>query len=190
MIICRHTGSPVLDRSTLSPSFALIYLSVLDLSTRDRGYARLRMAGIGSLLQRWGVGRNMKKDEMKTKGQMESEISESLTRFEKDHMGRGPLEIRTTLFDDVVFMRMRGVLTPAERQLVEAPNPNDGLRLIKRMRTELLEGARPLLDVLIARITGCQVVSMHTDISTVTGERILVFMLDRCPDYREPRKSA
>jgi len=127
---------------------------------------------------------------MKTQGQMESEISESLTRFEKDHMGRGPLDIRTTLFAEVVFVRMRGVLTPAERQLVEAPNPTEGLRLIKRVRTELLEGARALLDVLITNITGRQVVSMHTDISTVTGERILVFILDGCPDYREPRKSA
>jgi uncharacterized protein YbcI len=132
----------------------------------------------------------MGRGEMKTQGQMESEISESLTRFEKDHMGRGPLDIRTTLFAEVVFVRMRGVLTPAERQLVEAPNPTEGLRLIKRVRTELLEGARALLDVLITNITGRQVVSMHTDISTVTGERILVFILDGCPDYREPRKSA
>lgn len=125
---------------------------------------------------------------MKTKGQMETEISESITCFEKEHMGRGPLEIRTALFDDVVFVRLRGVLTPAERQLVEAQNPSDGLRLIKRMRTELLEGARPLLDALITQITGRQVISMHTDISTTTGERLLVFILDRNPEYRESRK--
>ena len=120
---------------------------------------------------------------------MESEISEWLTRFERDHMGRGPLDIRTVLFADVVFIRMRGVLTPAERQLIETQNPSDGLRLIKRMRTELLEGAKPLLDALIAQITGRQVISMHTDISTMTGERLLVFILDASPDYREPRKT-
>jgi uncharacterized protein YbcI len=125
---------------------------------------------------------------MKTKGQMETEISESLTRFERDHMGRGPLDIRTTLFADVVFVRMRGVLTPAERQLIETQNPSDGLRLIKRMRTELLEGARPLLDALVTQITGRQVISLHTDISTTTGERLLVFILTASPDYREPRK--
>jgi uncharacterized protein YbcI len=125
---------------------------------------------------------------MKTKGQMESEISESLARFEKDHMGRGPLDIRTMLCAEVVLVRMCGVLTPAERQLIEASATGDGLRLIKRVRTELLEGARPMLDALIAKATGRKVVSMHTDISTVTGERILVFILDGSPGYREPRK--
>ncbi|MDM7998141.1 MAG: DUF2294 domain-containing protein [Acidobacteriota bacterium] len=126
---------------------------------------------------------------MKTKGQIEAEISELLTRFEKEHMGRGPLDIRTTLFAEVVFVRMRGVLTPAERQLVGSPTPGDGLRLIKRVRTELLEGARPMLDALVLGITGRKVVSMHTDISTVTGERILVFILDGIPVYREPGKA-
>jgi len=126
---------------------------------------------------------------MKSKGQMESEISESLTRFEKEHMGRGPLDIRTMIFSDVVFVRMRGVLTPAEKQLAQSSGGGEGLRLIKRMRAELLEGASAILYKLIADITGRGVISMHTDISTVTGERVLIFILDGCPNYREARKS-
>lgn len=122
---------------------------------------------------------------MKTKGQLESEISETLARFEKEYMGRGPLEIRTVLLEDVVFVRLRGVLTPAERQLVSKDAPSEGRLLIKRMRTELLESARTLLDTLLEQLTGCAVISLHTDISTTTGERILIFVLDGRPAYEE-----
>ncbi|HEY3378319.1 MAG TPA: DUF2294 domain-containing protein [Armatimonadota bacterium] len=115
----------------------------------------------------------------KTTGQLEAEISEAITRFEREYMGRGPQETRTQLLEDCVLVRLRGVLTPAETQLVHMDNRLEGRRLVKRMRTELLENARPLLDTMISHITGRGVVSMHTDISTVTGERIILFTLDK-----------
>jgi uncharacterized protein YbcI len=115
---------------------------------------------------------------VKTRGQLEAEISEALTRFEKDYMGRGPTETRTHLFEDIVLVRLRGVLTPAEQQLIQGENPLEGRRLVKRMRAELLENAHPLLEAVINEITGSTVVSMHTDISTTTGERVIIFVLD------------
>ncbi|MBM3888453.1 MAG: DUF2294 family protein, partial [Verrucomicrobia bacterium] len=36
---------------------------------------------------------------------------------------------------------------------------------------------RPLLEALVTDITGQKVRGLHTDISTVTGERIIVFSL-------------
>ena len=114
---------------------------------------------------------------MKSKGQLETEISEAITRFEKEYMGRGPLETRTLLIEDMVVVRLRGVLTPAERQLTKTDNSLEGIRLVKRMRTELIENARPLLDTVIEDITGSSIVSVHTDISTNTGERIIIFVL-------------
>lgn len=118
---------------------------------------------------------------MKTRGQLEAEISEAITRFEKEYMGRGPLETRTMLVDDMVLVRLRGVLTPAERQLTSSENPLEGLRLVKRMRMELIENARPLLNAVIEEITGMPVLSLHTDISTNTGERIIIFVLKDRP---------
>ena len=47
------------------------------------------------------------------------------------------------------------------------------------MRNELLEGSRPALEVVITRVTGCRVVSLHTDISTRTGERLIAVTLDQ-----------
>jgi uncharacterized protein YbcI len=114
----------------------------------------------------------------KTKGQVEAEISDAIVRFELDYMGRGPEEARTYLVDDMVLVRLRGVLTPAEKQLAKAEGGSlPGRTLIKQVRRELIEKARPLLESIIADLTGQPVRSLHTDISTVQGERIIVFSL-------------
>lgn len=114
--------------------------------------------------------------EKKTKGQAESQIGEAIIKFEREYMGRGPAETRTYIIKDMVFVRLKGVLTPAEEQLAKSP---EGADLIKKTRMQLLESARVLLEKMISEITTCQVQSMHTDISTRTGERVIVFTLDR-----------
>ena len=112
----------------------------------------------------------------KTKGQIEALICESIIKFEKEYMGRGPTEIRTYIIKDMVFVRLKGVLTPAEEQLSKT---NEGANLIKKTRVQLLEGARILLENIILDITNCQIKSLHTDISTKTGERVIIFTLDQ-----------
>lgn len=110
----------------------------------------------------------------KTKGQIEAEISEAIITFEKEYMGRGPKETKTYLMEDMIFVRLKGVLTPAEEQLAKTPG---GADLIKKTRVQLLEGARVLLEKIIYEVTNNHVKSMHSDISTKTGERIIVFTL-------------
>lgn len=113
----------------------------------------------------------------RTKGQIEAEISEAIISFEKEYMGRGPDETRTYFLEDMVVVRLQRVLTPAERQLAKADPNSKGRALVKQVRMELLEKARPLLEKTICDITGKKVISLHTDISTVTGERVIVFTL-------------
>jgi len=115
--------------------------------------------------------------ENSTKSQIEVEISEAIIKFEKEYMGRGPDETKTYYLDEIVVVRLQRVLTPAEKQLAKADESTRGRALVKQIRTELLEKARPLLEKTISDITGRRVVSLHTDISTVTGERIIVFTL-------------
>ena len=117
----------------------------------------------------------------KTKGQMEAEISNALIQFEKDYMGRGPKETQTYIIDDLILVRLKGVLTPAEQQLAKNP---EGMNLIKKIRSNLLEQARELLMEVIERITGLKVISLHTDISTKTGERMIIFTLNENLDAR------
>jgi uncharacterized protein YbcI len=112
----------------------------------------------------------------KSKGMIEAEISEAMIKFEKEYMGRGPLETRTYVVEDMVIVRLTKVLTRAEEQLTRTA---EGLALIKKVRVTLLEEARHLLEAIIKDIVDSKVLSMHTDISTTTGERVIIFVLDR-----------
>lgn len=118
----------------------------------------------------------------KSKGQLEAEISDALTRFEKEHMGRGPLEIRTYIVDDMVIVRLKGVLTKAELNLVKSDRNVRARELIKQVRIELIENGRSFLEDMIKGITRRKIRSLHTDVSTITGEKLIVFSLDRAPE--------
>lgn len=126
---------------------------------------------------------------IKSKGQIEAEVSEALIKFEKEYMGRGPEETKAYIIDDMIVIRLQRVLTPAEQQLAKTNEPMKGRMLVKQIRTELLEKGRPLLEAAITNITGRKVISLHTDISTVTGERIIVFTLDGSPLPDNPEKN-
>lgn len=106
---------------------------------------------------------------------IEAEISEALIKFEKEYMGRGSIETRTYIIQDMVIVRMKGVLTRAETQLTRS---GEGLDLIKKVRIRLIEEARDMLSAILTEIGGCACRSMHTDISTVTGERVIVFTME------------
>ncbi len=111
----------------------------------------------------------------KSKGMIEAEISEAIIKFEKEYMGRGPTETRTYIIHDMIIVRLKGVLSKAEKNLTSKP---DGVELIKKIRLKLLEELKPEIEAIIKEITGYAPVGMHTDISTVSGERIIVWTLE------------
>ena len=115
------------------------------------------------------------KRKRKTRGQSEAEFTKAIIRFEKEYLGRGPMEARTLFLKDMIFVRLRGVLTPAEMKLAE---DREGQALVKETRRQLHESSRPLLEGVVRDIVGCGVISLHTDMSTKTGERIIVFTVD------------
>ncbi|MBM4056215.1 MAG: DUF2294 domain-containing protein [Planctomycetes bacterium] len=117
----------------------------------------------------------------KTKGQIEAEISEAIIKFEKEYMGRGPLEAKTYIIDDLILVRLKGVLTKAEYQLANPVDIVNGRTLIKQMRIALLEKGRPLLEAVVESIINQKMISLHTDISTRTGEKVIIFTLDSPP---------
>jgi len=126
---------------------------------------------------------------MKTQGEIEAAICEGVTRFERDYMGRGPKDIRAFLIGDLLLVRLQGVLTAAEQQLVKSLSNEKGRDLLKQVRTHLTETARPVMEAMVQEITGVKVVSLHHDISTVTGEEILLFTLASSPLIRDVKKS-
>ena len=106
----------------------------------------------------------------------EAAISDEMMAHQHEFVGRGPDRIRTRIVEDLVIVRSFGVLTPAEKRLADT---HEGRRLIKAMRQQVLEAGRPNLEDIVRRHTGAEVVSVHSDISTKSGEWMDVFVLDR-----------
>ncbi len=125
---------------------------------------------------------------MKTQGEIEAAVCEGITRFEQDYMGRGPKDIHAHIIGDLLVVRLQGVLTAAEQQLVKSLPAEKGRDLLKQVRTHLIETARPLMEALVEEATGIRVVSLHHDISTATGEEIVLFTLAMAPSFRESKK--
>jgi uncharacterized protein YbcI len=125
---------------------------------------------------------------MKSRGEIEAAICEGISRFEQDYMGRGPKDVNAHLIGDLLVVRLQGVLTAAEQHLVESLPAEKGRDLLKQVRTHLIETARPLMEAMVRDVTGVKVVSLHHDVSTATGEEVVLFTLAEAPAVREVRK--
>ena len=125
---------------------------------------------------------------MKTQGEIEAAVCDGISRFEQEYMGRGPKDIHAHLIRDLLVVRLEGVLTAAEQHLVQSMPAEKGRDLLKQVRAHLIETARPLMESMIEDITGSKVVSLHHDISTVTGEEMVLFTLAEAPAFREVKQ--
>jgi len=156
---------------------------------------------------------------MKSQGEIEAAVCDGISRFQQDFIGRGPRDIHSHLVGDLIVVRLQGVLTPAERQLIAprgepagaasaeaghaAVNANgngngngnchvgdngNGRALLKQIRAHMVSAGRPRLAEIVETAVGVKLVSVHHDISTVTGEELLVFSLAESPTCRPKRK--
>ena len=125
---------------------------------------------------------------MRTQGEIEAAICKLISRLEQEYMGQGPRDIHAHLIDDLLVVRLQGVLTLAEQQMVNSISAETGRDLLKQVRTQLIETARPRMEAMIQDVTGVKLLSLHHDISTVTGEEVMLFTLVDAPDFRQPKK--
>ncbi|MBK8277509.1 MAG: DUF2294 domain-containing protein [Nitrospira sp.] len=107
---------------------------------------------------------------------MENAIRNAIIKFEQEFMGRGPEEVKAFVVRDLVVVRLKGVLTPAERQLAKTP---DGVDMVKRLRQTLIAQGRDKLCEQVSDITGAKILTLFTDIDVQIGEKIFVFTVDR-----------
>jgi uncharacterized protein YbcI len=125
---------------------------------------------------------------MKTQGEIEAAICDGISRFEQEYMGRGPKDIHAYLLGDLLVVRLTGVLTVAEHQLVTSLPTAKGRDLLKQVRIHLIETARPVMEAMVEKVTGSKVISLHHDISTSTGEEVVLFTLEKSPLFRDIKK--
>lgn len=111
-----------------------------------------------------------------------------MSRFEQEYFGRGTKDVHAHVIGDLLVVRLQGVLTDAEQHLATRQPVERGRELLKQVRAQPIEVARPKLAVLIEDITGSERRSMHRDSSTLTGETIVVFALAEMPQIGEPKK--
>ncbi|MBL8798167.1 MAG: DUF2294 domain-containing protein [Planctomycetia bacterium] len=135
-----------------------------------------------------GNGRNSPPGRPRTRGEVEAALSRAFIQLEKECTGRGPTETRTFLIEDVVLVRLKGVMTPAEIKLSGADQR--GAYLIKQTRQELTNVKRPQMEDIVKDLLGAQLRSLHTDICTRTGERVVVLSLDRRPEFAAEKGEA
>lgn len=135
----------------------------------------------------------------KSQGEIEAAVCDGISRFQQEFLGRGPRDIHAHLVGPLVVVRLQGVLTPAERRLM-ACSPNgdgeasagsengNGRALLKQVRNHMLVSGRTRLREIVEDATGVPLVSVHHDISTLTGEEVIVFSLIEPPACRVKRK--
>ena len=111
-----------------------------------------------------------------TKGQIESKLSEAISKYEIEQMGRGPEKIRTIIFQDLIIIRLKGFLSTSEKNLAQN---KDGVELIKKIRTALFENAREELEAVIKSVIDIEIISTYSDVSTKTGEKIIAIVSDK-----------
>ena len=111
-----------------------------------------------------------------SQGEMESQVKNAIIKFEQEFLGRGPDEVKAFIVRDLIVVRLKGVLTPAERQLAKTL---EGVEMVKRLRQNLIAQGRDKLVEQIHQITGVKVTALFTDIDTQIGERVFVFTMDR-----------
>jgi uncharacterized protein YbcI len=124
---------------------------------------------------------------MRTRGEIEAAIREEISCFEQAYMGLGSKSIQVHMFDDLLLIRIRSVLAPAEQNLVKSLPSENGRDLLKRVRSHLIETTRPVMEAMVEKVTGVKVLSLHHDISTVSGEEVILFTLVRTPDFCEAK---
>ena len=119
-----------------------------------------------------------------TKGQAEAKISEAISKFEIEYMGRGPKQIRTLIIQDLIIIRLKGFLSQSEQKLAEN---SQGVDLLKKVRMMLFENSREHLVDLMKEVVDVNVISTHSDVSTRTGEKIIVITVDENLDDKFAR---
>jgi uncharacterized protein YbcI len=138
----------------------------LDISAYDLDFFQLMMP---FLLENW------RDDALyHSKGELEDKISRSITQWEKEYLGRGPISVKTDIVRNMVIIVLKGILTPAERNLAKT---QEGMLSIKKIRADLIESGKDELKQIITDLTEVNVSSFHTDVSTRSGERVMVFIL-------------
>ena len=113
---------------------------------------------------------------------MTAEVSNAMVGLKKEFYGRGPDKAKSFINDNYIFCVLDGGLTQNEKTLLDA----DEHRLVRKFRLRFQEVMRAPTTEAIERITGCKVLTYHSQILFEPTVAIEFFVLDGEPQPRRP----
>lgn len=111
-----------------------------------------------------------------SRGALESEIANTITRFHREQQGRGPQDVHAFIVGEMVMVRCSGIFTVTEGKLSAS---DDGRKLISSARRELHSINHHESEALISQLCGCLVLRSYYDINVEAAEQVEVYILDR-----------
>ena len=109
-----------------------------------------------------------------TKGKLEAKISEIVSKYEVVYLGKGPKSIRTHILGDMIVIRMVNFLNQSDKKLASTTK---GVELFKEVQRHLFEEGKVQLAQMLMESINITIVSSHMDISTKTGEKVIILSL-------------
>jgi uncharacterized protein YbcI len=125
---------------------------------------------------------------MKSQGEIEAAICDAVSRFQQEYMGRGPHRVHAHLVGNRLFVHLQGVLSAAEQRLVDGRADGRGAELLRQLRSQLVFAGRSMLEALVRDAAGAAPVTIHHDISPLTGEEVIVLTLATPPVCRDRKR--
>jgi uncharacterized protein YbcI len=111
------------------------------------------------------------------RGQLRKDISNAMVGMKKQLYGKGPVKAKTFINDNIVFCVLEGGLTRNEETLIAAGEE----RLVRQYRLRFQEVVAETGHEIIERLTGCKVLTYHSQIVFGPDRAFEIFVLDREP---------
>jgi uncharacterized protein YbcI len=109
-----------------------------------------------------------------------AELSNAMVGLKKDFYGKGPTKAKTYINDIYVFCVLEGGLTRNEQVLLQSGQES----LVREYRLRFQEAMAEATMEAVARITGRQVLTYHSQIVFDPDRAFEIFVLDEPPPSR------
>jgi len=107
-------------------------------------------------------------------GALRAAISQAVVRLHAEHYGKGATQAKTYVWDNVLVVVLRDVLTAAERTLVSV----DRSDAVRQVRSAFQLSLEPTFRSTIERLTGRRVESFMSQVDPDQGMGVEVFVLE------------
>ncbi|OGS45822.1 MAG: hypothetical protein A2539_05480 [Elusimicrobia bacterium RIFOXYD2_FULL_34_15] len=123
----------------------------------------------------WVVVKNIKMN-TKSKQDIEYKISQEISKILRTQLGEYSDNIIVQIIEDNIIIRIKNILTPAERQII---GKQEGVKLVSELKNNIFEKVKPILEKIIINTTNAEVIDIYSSVDIKNNERVGVFTLNK-----------